>query len=209
MNEKKQVWDPGLSETFLVKLRIALAKRKILSLQKKQRQNIIDAGCGRHAFFLRSVRNEFKNLIGIDFDIEDSSLTSVGIQARKGNILSELKKIESNTIDVISFLLTMEHVTEREAILVECNRILCNGGILFINSPSWFGKFILENIVLRFFDKKNVYTAQVDTHVTYFWGWQMWQLAKNSGFLSSEIDVWYSNFFCSVSACITKRNDAA
>ena len=205
MNEQKQVWDPGASETFLVRLRIALARRKLLSLQKNQRQCIIDAGCGRNASFLRSVRNEFTHLIGIDFDVDAPSLERVGIQTRKSDILSELKKIESNTADVISFLSIMEHVTDHEAILAECHRVLRKGGIIFINSPSWFGKFILENIVLRFFDKKRAYAAQVDTHTTYFFGWQMWQVIKNSGFISSEIDIFYSNFFCSVSACITKR----
>jgi ubiquinone/menaquinone biosynthesis C-methylase UbiE len=108
---------------------------------------------------------------------------------------------------MITFLSIMEHVTEQEAILGECRRVLRKGGVIFINSPSWFGKFVLENIILRFLDKKGMYAAQVDTHTTYFSRRQMWQVVRNAGFVSSEILVWPSNFFCSVSACAIKKND--
>ena len=208
ISQKKHIWNPGNSETFLVRLRIAFARRKILSLiPKSQRGCILDAGCGMSASFLQSIRPEFKQCIGVDFNVDCATLATKGIDTRKGDILHSLEHLESDSIDIITFLSVMEHVTQQEAILHECRRVLRKGGIVFINSPSWFGKSVLENIIIPFFDSKGNYAAQVDTHTTYFSCWKMWQTIKNSGFVSSEIRVWHSNFCCSISACITKKND--
>lgn len=206
--QEQRVWDPGRSEAFLVRLRIGLARRGILSLAARTGgECIVDVGCGKSATFLQSMGGVFTRRVGVDLELDDAALTAKGIEPRKGDALAALSSLESDSADVITFLSFMEHVTTQEAILAQCRRVLRKNGVVFINSPSWFGKFILENIVLRFLDKNGMYSAQVDTHTTYFSCAQMWQTIRNSGFVSSEIKVWRSNFLCSVSACITKKHE--
>jgi ubiquinone/menaquinone biosynthesis C-methylase UbiE len=168
-------------------------------------KTIVDIGCGREAFFLQSCKNNFKKRIGIDLDIDTELFTSLNIEPCTGDALSVLSGMESSCVDVITFFLVMEHIAGREEILKECRRVLRKNGIVFINSPSWFGKFVLENVIIRFFDHGKLYTRQVDTHVTYFSPAQMWQCVKDSGFVSSEIRIWRSNFLCSISAVARKK----
>lgn len=192
----------------MVRLRINLARRKILSFaEKTQKKCIIDIGCGKKASFLKSLRQIFQRRVAVDLELDSQALQEENIEPKIGDALTVLKRFESNSADVITFLSILEHVGEQEAILAECRRVLRKNGIIFINSPSWFGKFVLEDIIIRFFDKNGAYASQVDTHTTYFSTAQIWQLIRNAGFVSSEIRVWRSNFLCSISACVTKKNE--
>lgn len=203
--QRKEVWNPGKTDLRINGLRVALARRRLLGLAAATKgECIVDVGCGANAFFLQSLRQHFPRRIGIDLSFDTATLEKAGIEGMSGDALGMLRRLEPESVDVITFLSIMEHVSEQEAILSECRRVLRRNGIVFVNSPSWFGKFVLEAIIIPFLDRRGIYQAQVDTHTTYFSPASMWQCIRNAGFVSSEIRVWRSNFLCSISACAVR-----
>ena len=153
----KTVWDAGEKEPFINGLRIKFVRRKILSrASRSTHKTIMDIGCGNSATFLRSVQGTFEHRFGVDFNIDTNKLKNYGITPLLGDALSVLQHTDDDSIDIITFLSIMEHVPPEQhvAILKECRRVLRKNGFIFINSPSWFGKFVLEDIIIRFFDTK-------------------------------------------------------
>lgn len=123
-----------------------------------------------------------------------------------GDAENVLCNIPKESFDVVYMLSVLEHVNDPVALLKEIRRVLKPSGIFFVNSPSWFGKFILENVVLPYFDSDGSYKIQVDTHKRYFSTATLWQTLIESGFVSSEIKIKKSNLYCSVSALIAKKD---
>lgn len=202
---RETVWNPGQADLFINGLRVALARRRLLGLAARTRKEcIVDVGCGLQAFFLQSLRGRFARRVGVDLALDGEALARAGIEAAPGDALGALERMEPESADVITFLSIMEHVTGQEEILAQCRRVLRKNGIVFVNSPSWFGKLVLESLIIPFWDRNGIYSAQVDTHLTYFSPASLWQCVRNAGFVSSEIRVWRSNFLCSVSACATR-----
>lgn len=161
--------------------------------------SICDIGCGYHAPILNALSQNFEKCTGIDFAVTEKVIKN-NITLLSGEGSSVLQSLPENQFDIITFLSVMEHIDERKSMLLAAKHALKPNGIIYINSPSWFGKFILEKIVIPYIDKDDSYKQQVDTHKTYFYHWQMWQLLIDAGFVSSKINISTSNFGCSVTA---------
>jgi ubiquinone/menaquinone biosynthesis C-methylase UbiE len=192
-------------DLFINSVRCFLQKRCLLKLLRQSKnKTLVDVGCGYHAFFLQACKDKFGSLIGIDYSVNTDSLEKMGIEYRQGDALSVLSGMQNASVDAITFFSIMEHINTQVELLKECRRILKDDGIVYVNSPSWFGKIILEDVIIRFFDRKKKYAEQVDTHCTYFSISKMWQYLRDAGFVSSEIKVWHSNFFCSITGYARK-----
>ncbi|MDR3362977.1 MAG: NTP transferase domain-containing protein [Desulfovibrio sp.] len=190
---------------FIDRLKTQLIIRK---LKKYITNDIIfaDIGCGYNASVLNIFNNVVKECIGLDIKINHKLKFNNKFTYFEGDIHETIKQIPDNYVDFVTCLSILEHLENSHLVLSEIYRILKYGGRLFFSSPTWFGKRILENIVCKFplFDPHGVIKRQADTHKMYFAVHNIWPVLVKSGFIPSNINLWYSNIFCSISGCIKK-----
>lgn len=201
MKNKKKYGQNGGDYPYFERLKLRLSVQTILRCVKQQHQtagdlHICDIGCGFYAPFLEAARPYFKERTGVDF-VTNPALQEDGLHLLQGDGAEVLGGLPG-AFDMITFLSVMEHVEDRLHMTKAARNALKPGGILYINSPSWFGKWVLEHFVIPVLDPDGKYQEQVDTHRTYFDQHAMWQLLRDAGFVSSQIHVFSSNFGCSV-----------
>jgi SAM-dependent methyltransferase len=137
--------------------------------------------------------------------VSEALLRRPGYTFHLGDILETFPKVPDDSFDLIVFLSILEHLDDPALILREARRALRPGGRLFFNSPTWFGKWVLENIsCTRLIDPYGEITKQINTHKMYYSLKDMWPLLVKAGFVSTEIRIWRSNFFCSISGYAEK-----
>lgn len=179
-------------------------KKRIHNITKSN-STIIDVGCGYSPRILNAFKNIFEHKIGLDFEVSNVFKSDKQFIFYEGDILDTIKSIPSNSADVIVFLSILEHLDNVFIPLAESHRILKKGGFIYLCSPSWFGKWVLENIVSnKILDPHGEIEKQYNTHKMYFSVRDIWPIIVRAGFISSEIKLWYSNLFCSISGCIKK-----
>lgn len=209
------VWELAFNKQPLFeKLKFFLMQHSLKKMMAKSKKDlhcidILDVGCGYHGNMLRALSKSARSVTGLDFNIDEELFSRDRINSIVGDAEKVLCNVPEQSFDVVYMLSVLEHVNDPVKLLKEVRRVLRPTGVFFVNSPSWFGKFILERVVLPYFDSSGSYKIQVDTHKRYFSNSSLWQVLIDSGFVSSEVKIAKANFFCSVSACITKRNDAA
>lgn len=168
---------------------------------------LLDVGCGYEARVIQLIQKkiQFKKCIGLDFEISPSLIGHPNFQFIEGDVNTILPSLETKSVDFIIFLSVLEHLEDVLSIFIHSNRILKENGYLFFNCPNWFGKWILEHVVSnRFIDPYGEITKQIDTHKMYYSLKEMWPLLVKAGFLPSNIKIWQSNLFCSISGYAVK-----
>lgn len=149
-----------LLEPFLRRMRIQRVRKYI-----PDGSILCDIGCGPDAKFLHEIAPYIKKGIGIDKKLDGSS--SDNIELIKTKLEKELP-LPSNYVDCITLLAVMEHLDFPDQMLAECCRILKNGGVLILTTPTPLSRPILEflsyklNIVSRteIFDHKNYFNNE-------------------------------------------------
>jgi ubiquinone/menaquinone biosynthesis C-methylase UbiE len=167
---------------------------------------LTDIGCGYNAPVLNEFTDTAKECIGLDMRINHKLRLNGKFTFYEGDIHKTIKNIPDDYVDFVTCLSILEHLENPPAVLSEIYRILKYGGRLFFSSPTWFGKRVLENIVCKFslFDPDGVIKRQADTHKMYFSVHTIWPALVKAGFIPSNINLWYSNIFCSISGCVNK-----
>ncbi|MBD3271510.1 MAG: methyltransferase domain-containing protein [Elusimicrobia bacterium] len=97
----------------------------------------VDIGCG-----------PAKYLLG-----KSPCLKKIGFDAQLGSELEERIFLDTNSVDCITMLAVIEHLTHSLQIIQECHRILKDDGVLIITTPKAKG-FWLMNLYAPGFEKK-------------------------------------------------------
>lgn len=102
-----------------------------------QINNFLDYGCGT-GFFLNRVSKlkMIKNSYG--FDISSYALEAAKINAQKSEILDDINTIEDHSLDLISALHVIEHITDDKLkkIFKNFKRIINNNGKIILVTPA-------------------------------------------------------------------------
>jgi 2-polyprenyl-3-methyl-5-hydroxy-6-metoxy-1,4-benzoquinol methylase len=116
----------------------------------------------------------------------------------EGDVLQTIRRNQIK-FDFIILNNALEHFDEPISILSELHSLLSKEGVLFVNVPSWKGKYFLEIAAFRFnlapFD-------EMEDHKRYYNKQQLWLELRNAGFLPSQIRIKSSKFGLNTSAVV-------
>lgn len=209
INENKVVWGKETQRYPLIdELKLYLVARSIkrnLNNVRSSNIKVLDVGCGYEARLLHKLYPAIDEGVGVDFLVSDEIQNDRKLSCHSGDLYEVLPKLEDDSFDMIIFLSILEHLDNVEVALREARRLLKPGGKIFFNTPTWFGKWVLENIVSNsLLDPTGEIQQQYDTHKCYYNIQNFWPIAVSAGFISSKIKIWRSNFFCSISGLLSK-----
>jgi SAM-dependent methyltransferase len=180
-------------------------KKNIPKHLNRDNMVLMDLGCGYEARILQRLERYMKQGIGLDFEVSGKIRENPKFLFYEGDIISRLPLLENESIDFMVCLSILEHLEDPVFVLQHARRLLKPRGRLFFCSPSWFGKWVTENIIMnKFLDPDEEVARQVDTHKMYYTPRDMWPLLVKAGFVSTEIKIWRSNFFISTSGYAEK-----
>ncbi len=128
-------------EPVLRKLRI----RKIIHHIPKNCA-LCDFGCGVNLHLLNTLKSYIR--LGIGLDLKLKPQPDKKIKLIRCN-LDESIPLRSNTIEVITSLAVLEHLTNPTNNLKEAYRILRKGGLLILTTPTPISKRILEFMAFK------------------------------------------------------------
>jgi SAM-dependent methyltransferase len=160
-----------LLEPYLRKLRIG----KII---KHIPENCIlcDVGCGFEAKFLQDVSHYIYKGYGFDKKIEDRCIDNIYI---KNIDIADLIPLEDETIDCVTMLAVLEHLSDPKKVLFECYRILKPGGVLILTTPAPKSKPLLEFLSFRL---RIVSPIEIADHKHYYSIGELLDLLIGTGF---------------------------
>lgn len=150
---------------------------------------VYDVGCGKDAFFLKSISERI--CLGIGLDEEIGNFQNAKIELRKIRIAKELP-FPNESCDIITMLAVLEHLSDVQAIFRESLRVLKKGGKLILTTPTPLAKSLLEVLAfkLRLIDKE-----EIKDHKNYFWPKDVKKMLKQIGFEEKNIKTGYFEFF--------------
>jgi SAM-dependent methyltransferase len=98
-------------------------------------RDLLEVGCGREAGFLRSIGSSYRYLYGFDPEISAPS--------QQGNIrlapgFAEHLELENESVDVLTTIDVVEHLSDPRKALAEFMRVLRPGGRILLLTPNKF-----------------------------------------------------------------------
>lgn len=138
---------------------------------------VLDAGCGRDAHFLHSIKHKIK--IGFGADKKSQNITIGNIKLFSLDLENDEFPEEWNSFfDQVFMLASLEHLNWSEAVLKKIYRALKPGGEIYITSPSPWARPILNVLArLRLIDAEEIHD-----HKHYFSKKEQSYIIENAGF---------------------------
>ena len=99
---------------------------------------LIDIGCGRGEW-LEKCQDKFDECLGIESDIAMIKICrDYGLNVLQGDAVDKLNDLEDKSVSVITIFHMIEHIEHSKLIMLlnECLRVLCDDGILIMETPS-------------------------------------------------------------------------
>ena len=109
-----------------------------LAIKDIDEPKMLDIGCGRGEW-LQYWSNLIPNSYGIEIDHSMIEICrDFGLNIIEGDAIEAIKKIKDNTISIITIFHVIEHLEQDilSNIILECNRVLNDNGLLIIETPS-------------------------------------------------------------------------
>ena len=166
-----------------------LSRRALLRYAARERpRHVVEIGCGYDAHLLQSLLPYCDTAVGIDIRTDK---TVAEISMVDFVIERELPMLEDDSADFILMHNILEHLWHPQEVLTEAYRALKDGGTLFVNVPSWWGKRFLEHSAFTF-----GYSAviEIDDHKMYYSVRDLWPLLVRAGFRPQHIRAGYHKF---------------
>jgi len=150
---------------------------------------VCDLGCGRTAVFLKSISDIIKKGIGLDeeaVEYQDDKL-----EIKKYQISGSLP-LTDESCDILTLVAVLEHLSNPQAVLRECCRVLKKGGKLILTTPSPLAKPILEFLAFKL---KLIDAGEIRDHKNYFRPEDLRKLLVSSGFEENGIKISHFELF--------------
>lgn len=158
-----------------------------------QGSKVLDVGCGRNAATLAKFIGQAGTLYGVDvteFTVDDENLILLREDA------SNMKSIESCSIDVAYSRSVMEHVKNPDSMYKEIHRVLKKGGIYIFLTPSIFDyasiiSYLIPNKFHPYIVKTTEGRDEIDVFPAYYKSnskSKIMNLAKSNGFVVREFE---------------------
>ena len=173
--------------SILDKFGMFLSKARLnLLVRKKFSGILLDVGCGFEAQLTRNIWNKFSQVYLADLKLSSEFQQKYAdtLICIEGELPSSLRAIPNNSIDFIFANNIIEHLDKPLELLVEIKRVAKDDAHVFINVPSWLGKYFLEMAAFKFGLAPR---EEMEDHKTYYDRKSLWTLVRSSGFLPSHI----------------------
>ena len=144
----------------------------------------VDLGCGFTATLLRWVVGEFKvkKAIGLDLSC-NQSLATEKISFQEGDLNNEIV-LPDNSVDMITSLAVLEHLSNARKNLQEVYRILKPGGRLVMTTPTPLSKPVLEFLSYKL---GLINEDEVRDHKDYYNTIRLKEMLNSAGFAPEKI----------------------
>src|SRR5262249_50618686 len=109
----------------------------------------LDLGSGYHATLLRSLLPSLARGVAVDVKLSPELLATPRMTGIESTVEDALPGLADARFDLILLINVLEHLWEPLDVLRHCRRVLRPGGVLFVNVPTWRGKFFLELSAFR------------------------------------------------------------
>lgn len=185
--------------TLIDKLGCWLSVMKI----KKERRGgkLLDVGAGFHMTLSAQMIDEYE-VTAVDISLNQQILPQ--IIKIEGQIERVLPRLPEYEYDFIIFNSVMEHLRDPQDMLSEIYRILKPDGIMFLNVPTWTGKWFLELSAFKFHTSP---ASEMNDHKMYYNKHSLWPMLVRAGFLPEHIRLRYHKFGLNVYAVCRKSKD--
>lgn len=103
---------------------------------------LLDVGCGYHYRLLRHFGGRLKRGFGVDLEVPDLEIPPLRlfrIDLRRDDI-----PLPDGSVDAVTLLAVIEHLTDPGRMLRECRRVLADRGSLLLTTPTPPAQPILE-----------------------------------------------------------------
>jgi len=144
---------------------------------------VCDIGCGENGTFLFEIKNYIK--AGVGYDKEVTPINTDKIVLKKSELTQSIDE-SSEFFDCVVLMAVLEHLSNLEAIMKECYRILRAGGRLLLTTPAPKSKAVLE---ILSFKLGFVSSYLMKEHKHYFSQDELKQVLIKAGFLAEKITV--------------------
>lgn len=192
MQDERRKGSFGQSEklTIVDKIGCYLSERGVKRALKEKggSLDVLDIGCGYNAKILRGINTMILSGCGIDVCIDREVEKIPNLRTLEGTFEEVSQAFKDSEFDVVLLISVLEHLADPPTVLVECRRIMKDGGWLIINVPTWWGKRFLE---LSAFSLRLSPVAEMDDHKMYYDKRDLWPLLVRAGFRPSKIRVKY------------------
>lgn len=168
-----------------------LSKRsftRLLKRNKNLQKSMLDAGCGFNARLTSGIWEKFSicYLADISLSPKIKAIDSDRLKLLEGPIEETLKSITDQSIDFIVANNVIEHLINPDSVIVEFRRIISKRGLIYINVPSWRGKYFLE---LAAFRLGMAPVEEMQDHKNYYSKHELWTLVRRSNFNPRAISI--------------------
>jgi len=147
-------------------------------------RRVADIGCGYHAAFSRTLIDDVASLLLTDVSLSPELKTHPKVLALEGSLPEVLGELPDESRDVVMCNSVLEHLWDPQRTLAEFWRLTAPGGVVFVNVPSWRGKWFLELSAYRFHQSAE---GEIDDHKTYYDPRDLWPLLVRAGFSPRHI----------------------
>jgi len=145
---------------------------------------VADVGCGYNVLFVRAILGEVRRAFVIDVALADDLKRHDKVTAIEGTLPETMRGAPDATVDLVVCNNVIEHLWEPLATLHELHRITAPGGVIFINVPSWRGKWALEFSAFRLGLSP---ASEMNDHKIYYDPRDLWPLLVRAGFIPQAI----------------------
>ncbi len=178
--------------TWVDRFGVYLSRRRILHhLPRQTDLSVLDLGCGYQATLLRALLPYSASGLGVDVRISSEARAVDKLSFVESSIETALPDLEDGRFDVVLLISVLEHLWEPLPMLEHCRRVLRPGGVLFVNVPTWRGKFFLELSAFRLGLSP---ALEMDDHKMYYDKPDLWPMLVRSGFKPSRLRLRYHKF---------------
>jgi SAM-dependent methyltransferase len=173
--------------TAIDRFGIWLSNRKIGSLVDSfDGLFVADVGCGFNASFTRSIIDRVDRAMVVDIALANDLKDCTKILALEGLLPDALQVVQDQSLDIVVCNNLIEHLWEPMATLRELRRITKKDGFVFVNVPSWRGKWFLELSAFRLGTSP---ATEMNDHKMYYDLRDLWPLLVRAGFIPEHIRV--------------------
>lgn len=177
-----QTAPPSMVDRFGIWLSARSIARRVGDLSNKR---VADIGCGFDATLGRRLADVASQVTLFDLALADDLAHDPRFTVLVGPVEVELAAIPDDSFDVVFCVSVLEHLRDDRGALLAFHRVLARDGVLYLNVPSWRGKWALEFSAFKLGLSPAV---EMDDHKRYYDPRDLWPLLVEAGFAPHAIE---------------------
>ncbi len=186
--------------SFLDRFGIWLSRRAIIKqVGNRGELSVLELGCGYSARNLLTIEDRATKLVGVDFNLSTEVKNHPKFVPLEYPAVEALERLRGQKFDLIMIISVLEHLDNPVDILQSCRMLLNPRGVLLVNVPTWLGKIFLEFSAFRLGLSPK---EEMDDHKMYYDKRDLWPVLVKSGFLPSNINMYYHKFHLNLFASV-------